>query len=41
MAKVFFTTDELFAWTAVIIALSFLFEKAVLLLIKRAAREIP
>ena len=41
MAKGFFTTDELFAWTAVIIALSFLFEKAVLLLIKRAAREIP
>ncbi len=39
MAKVFFTTDELFAWTAVIIALSFLFEKAVLILIKEAARE--
>ncbi len=41
MAKVFFTTDELFAWTAVIIALSFLFEKAVLLLLKAAARERP
>lgn len=27
MAKVFFSTDELFAWTAVVILLSYLFEK--------------
>lgn len=37
MAKVFFGTDELFAWTAVVIALSFLFERAVLALLKKAA----
>lgn len=30
MAKVFFSTDELFAWTAVVILLSFLFEKVIL-----------
>ncbi len=37
MAKVFFSTDELFAWTAVVAALSFLFERAVLALLKKAA----
>jgi len=41
MAKVFFSTDELFAWTAVVIALSFLFERAVLTLLERAARVRP
>lgn len=34
MAKVFFSTDELFAWTAVVILLSFLFEKGILRLLK-------
>ena len=35
MAKIFFDTDELFAWTAVIVLLSFLFEKAVLAFLSR------
>ena len=35
MAKVFFSTDELFAWTAVVIVLSFLFEKGILQVLKR------
>ncbi len=35
MAKVFFSTDELFAWTAVVIALSFLFERGVLRILKQ------
>lgn len=35
MAKVFFSTDELFAWTAVVILLSFLFEKVILWLLKQ------
>ena len=30
MAKIFFSTDELFAWTAVVILLSGLFERLVL-----------
>lgn len=30
MAKIFFSTDELFAWTAVVILLSYLFEKVIL-----------
>ena len=30
MAKIFFSTDELFAWTAAVILLSFLFEKLIL-----------
>ena len=30
MAKIFFSTDELFAWTAMVILLSFLFEKLIL-----------
>lgn len=30
MAKIFFSTDELFAWTAVVILLSYLFEKLML-----------
>ena len=34
MAKVFFSTDELFAWTAVVILLSFLFEKGILWILK-------
>lgn len=37
MAKVFFSTDELFAWTVTVIMLSFLFERAVLALLKKAA----
>lgn len=35
MAKVFFSTDELFAWTAVVIMLSFLFEKGILQILKQ------
>jgi NitT/TauT family transport system permease protein len=35
MAKIFFDTDELFAWTAVVVLLSFLFEKAVLAFLNR------
>lgn len=35
MAKVFFSTDELFAWTAVVIVLSFLFEKGILRILKQ------
>lgn len=35
MAKVFFSTDELFAWTAVVIVLSFLFEKGILWILRR------
>lgn len=34
MAKVFFSTDELFAWTAVVIVLSYLFEKLILTLLR-------
>ncbi len=36
MAKVFFSTDELFAWTAMVILLSFFFEKGILWLLKQA-----
>ncbi len=35
MAKIFFSTDELFAWTAAVILLSFLFEKLVFRLLRR------
>ena len=35
MAKVFFSTDELFAWTAVVIVLSFLFERGILWILKQ------
>ena len=35
MAKVFFSTDELFAWTAVVIVLSFLFEKGILWILRQ------
>ncbi len=35
MAKVFFSTDELFAWTAVVILLSFLFEKGILWILRQ------
>lgn len=38
MAKVFFSTDELFAWTAVVILLSFLFEKGILWLLGQITR---
>ena len=34
MAKVFFSTDELFAWTAMVILMSFLFEKGILRILK-------
>lgn len=34
MSKIFFSTDELFAWTAVVIILSFLFEKLFLRLFR-------
>lgn len=37
MAKVFFSTDELLAWTAVVVALSFLFERVILTVLKKAA----
>ena len=36
MAKVYFLTPELFAWTAVIVAISVLFEKCFLFLVDRA-----
>ena len=36
MAKIFFETDELFAWTAAVVLFSYLFEKAVLALLCRA-----
>ena len=35
MAKVFFSTDELFAWTAVVILLSVLFEKGILWILRK------
>jgi NitT/TauT family transport system permease protein len=35
MAKVFFSTDELFAWTAVVIVLSFLFERGILWVLRQ------
>ena len=38
MAKVFFSTDELFAWTAVVILLSFLFEKGILRILKEVLK---
>ena len=41
MAKVFFSTDELFAWTAVVILLSFLFEKGILWLLQQITKVIP
>lgn len=41
MAKVFFSTDELFAWTAAVIVLSFLFEKAILAVLKKLAQVQP
>lgn len=41
MAKIFFCTDELFAWTAVVILLSFLFEKLMLYVLGRILRERP
>lgn len=36
MAKVFFSTDELFAWTAVVILLSVLFEKGILWILRKS-----
>lgn len=39
MAKIYLSTAELFAWTFVVIALSFLFEQAVLRLLKLAGRD--
>jgi len=41
MAKVFFSTDELFAWTAMVILLSFLFEKGILWILKRGLTVRP
>lgn len=41
MAKVFFSTDELFAWTAVVILLSFLFEKLILRLLQYVLEDRP
>ena len=38
-AKVYFQTDDLFAWTAVIVLLSALFEKLFLLAINRFAER--
>ena len=39
MAKIFFSTDELFAWTAVVILLSGLFERLVLYVLERLMGE--
>lgn len=41
MAKIYFSTDELFAWTAVVILFSFLFEKAILYVLGRITRVRP
>lgn len=41
MAKVFFGTDELFAWTTVIIVLSYLFEKVIMAVLQRISRVNP
>ena len=41
MAKIFFSTDELFAWTAAVILLSFLFEKLVFRLLRRVLGDGP
>lgn len=41
MAKIFFSTDELFAWTAVVILLSFLFEKLILRLLRYVLEDRP
>lgn len=41
MAKVFFSTDELFAWTAVVIVLSFLFEKGILKILHKITQVKP
>ena len=41
MAKIYFTTDELLAWTAVVIALSFLFEKVIFALLKKGMEVRP
>jgi NitT/TauT family transport system permease protein len=35
MAKIYFSTDELFAWTMTILILSFLFEKAVMAVLRK------
>lgn len=35
MAKIYFSTDELFAWTITILILSFLFEKAMMAVLKK------
>lgn len=35
MAKIYFSTDELFAWTMTILILSFLFEKVMMLVLKK------
>lgn len=40
MSKVFLAIDELFAWTAVILALSRLFEKAVSLMLQKAGERL-
>ncbi len=39
-AKLYLLTEELFAWTAVIVLVSVVFEKAVMLLVKAAARTL-
>jgi len=39
-AKVYFQTPDLFAWTAVIVAVSLVFEKLFLLAVDRLAREV-
>ncbi len=40
MSKVFLAIDELFAWTAVILVLSWLFEKAVAVLLEKAGKRL-
>ena len=40
MAKVYFMTPELFAWTAVIVAVSVVFEKLFLRLTDRILRKV-
>lgn len=41
MAKIYFSTDELFAWTATVILLSILFERVILRLLNRVTRVSP
>lgn len=41
MAKIYFSTDELFAWTVAVIVLSFAFEKVILFVLRRITQVHP